>query len=122
MARILIVDDSNLSRRILRSILEPAGHEIIEAGDGMTALECHFLQKPDLTILDLNMREMAGMEVLTQLRRLDPRARVLIGSADIQDSTRRMALAAGAVGFVGKPFTQAAVLNAVDAALSGGDV
>ena len=62
------------------------------------------------------------MEVLTQLRRLDPRARVLIGSADIQDSTQGMALAAGAVGFVGKPFTQAAMLNAVDAALSGGDV
>lgn len=122
MTRILIVDDSNLSRRILRSILEPAGHEIVEAGDGMTALESAFLHKPDLTILDLTMREMHGMEVLTQLLRLDPRTRVLIGSADIQDSTRSMALAVGAVGFVGKPFTQAAVLTAVNTALSGGDV
>jgi two-component system chemotaxis response regulator CheY len=43
MATILIVDDSSLSRRMLRRILEPAGHRIIEAEDGMSALERYFL-------------------------------------------------------------------------------
>ena len=45
--KILIVDDSALSRRTLRRILESAGYEIVEANDGMTALELYFLEKPN---------------------------------------------------------------------------
>ena len=56
MARILIVDDSALSRRMLRRILEGAGHEVIEAEDGMVAIEKYFLNKPDVVLLDLIMK------------------------------------------------------------------
>ena len=45
MAKILVVDDSGMSRRTLRKILEPAGHEIIEAEEGIVALERYFNRK-----------------------------------------------------------------------------
>ncbi|HEY9660412.1 MAG TPA: response regulator, partial [Allocoleopsis sp.] len=72
MAKILIVDDSNLSRRTLRSILEPQGHTIVEAKDGIAAIEQYFLEKPDLVLLDLVMPEIGGLEVLQKLREMDP--------------------------------------------------
>jgi two-component system, chemotaxis family, chemotaxis protein CheY len=113
MATILLVDDSNLSRRILRRILEPAGHTIIEAPDGMSAIEHYFLERPDLVMLDMTMGGMHGLEVLSKLHQLDPQARVLVASADIQSSTQTMARESGAAGFVAKPFSEAPVLDAV---------
>ena len=68
MAKILIVDDSAMSRRILRRILETADHSVIEADDGMVAIEKYFLEKPDLVMLDLLMKGISGMEVLQKIR------------------------------------------------------
>ena len=68
MANILIIDDSALSRRILRRILESAGHSIHEADDGMIALEHYMLNQPDLVLLDMTMRGMHGLDVLGKLR------------------------------------------------------
>lgn len=118
-ATILIVDDSNLSRRILRSILEPAGYQVIEASSGFMALERYTLDHPDLVILDLTMREMHGIDVLHKLRELDAHARVIIGSADVQRSTQALVAAAGARRFVPKPFDATTVLNAVAEVLGG---
>src|SRR4051812_41733320 len=118
--KILIVDDSALSRRTLRRILEPAGYEIVEADDGMTALEVYFLEKPRLVLLDLVMKGMYGIDVLAKLREMDPNARVVVASADIQSSTRRMVDEAGACGFVNKPFTPEQVIASVQAALAEG--
>jgi len=117
--RILIVDDSALSRRTLRRILESAGHQVIEAVDGTSALESYFLERPDLVLLDLTMHGMHGIEVLEKLRELQPDASVIVASADIQRSTQGMAQAAGASGYVTKPFTPEQVLDAVSAALAG---
>ncbi len=66
------------------------------------------------------MRGMHGLDVLQKLLELDPQARVVIATADIQRSTRRMAEAAGACGFVTKPFVEKQVLSEVDAALREG--
>ncbi|MFQ5595716.1 MAG: response regulator transcription factor [Anaerolineae bacterium] len=121
MAKILAVDDSNLSRRLLRRILEPAGHQVIEAADGMAGLERYFLEKPDLVFLDLTMTGTHGLDVLRQLREMDPAARVIIATADIQKSSRVMAEEAGAIGFVNKPFIEETVLMAVNTALAGGN-
>jgi two-component system chemotaxis response regulator CheY len=117
--KILIVDDSSLSRRTLRRILESAGHEVIEATDGMTALEMYFLEKPSLVMLDLVMKGMYGNEVLVKLREMDADAQVVIASADIQSSTRTMVADAGARDFVNKPFVAEEVLAAVNAVLGG---
>jgi two-component system chemotaxis response regulator CheY len=118
MAHILIVDDSALSRRILRRILEGVGHRVAEAEDGIVALERYFLTRPDLVLLDLTMPDMHGLDVLTKLRSLDPQAQVIVVTADIQSSTQELAHAGGAVGFVTKPLNAENVLAAVNAVLS----
>lgn len=119
MAKILVVDDSSLSRRVSRRILEGAGHIVNDAADGLTALERYAIDRPDLVLLDVTMAEMDGLEVLRQLRVMDPAALVVMATADVQTSTRTLAESGGASGFVVKPLATDAVLQAVDAALVG---
>ncbi len=118
--KIMIVDDSALSRRTLRRILESAGYEVVEADDGMTALELYFLEKPSLVLLDLVMKGMYGLDVLVKLREMDPKALVVVASADIQSSTRKLVDEAGALAFINKPFVSEQVITAVEAALAEG--
>ena len=118
--KILIVDDSALSRRTLRRILETAGYEAVEADDGMAALELYFLEKPNLVLLDLVMKGMYGLDVLVKLREMDPNALVVIASADIQSSTRQMVDEAGALAFINKPFISEQVIAAIETALAKG--
>lgn len=114
MAKILIVDDSRMSRGILRKILQPEGHEMTEATDGLMALESYCIQKPDLVLLDMAMPDMQGTEVLQKLRELDPEARVIMATADLQELTRATVIAAGALGYVTKPYSAAIVLETVN--------
>jgi two-component system chemotaxis response regulator CheY len=117
--KVMIVDDSGMSRRTLRRILESAGYEVVEAGDGMAALELYFVAKPQLVLLDLVMKGMYGLDVLAQLRAMDPEAAVIVASADIQSSTRTMVDEAGARAFITKPFAREDVLRVVQSALGG---
>jgi two-component system, chemotaxis family, chemotaxis protein CheY len=117
--RVLVVDDSALSRRTIRQILEPAGYEVAEAEDGLSALERYFLEKPDVVLLDLVMKGMYGLDVLTKLRELDADAKVVIVSADIQTSSHELVEAAGARAFVNKPFDRAEILNTLASVLTG---
>src|SRR4051794_5511567 len=118
-ARVLVVDDSALSRRTLRQILEPAGYEVAEAEDGLSALERYFLEKPDVVMLDLVMKGMYGLDVLTKLRELDPSARVIVVSADVQHSSQQMVGAAGASGFINKPVDRERLLSLLHEVLDG---
>jgi two-component system, chemotaxis family, chemotaxis protein CheY len=118
-AKVLIVDDSGLTRRSLRQILESAGCEVVEAEDGLTGLERYFLEKPDVVMLDLVMRGMYGLEVLQKLRQLDATARIIVVSADIQSSSHELAQEAGARAFINKPFDRAEILTALEAVLGG---
>jgi two-component system chemotaxis response regulator CheY len=119
MAKILVVDDSNLSRKTSRRILESIGHQVIDVADGMSALEKYTLDRPDAVLLDVTMADMNGLEVLQHLRAYDPDARVVMATADVQSSTRELATAGGAVGFVTKPLNADTVLSAIAAALEG---
>jgi two-component system, chemotaxis family, chemotaxis protein CheY len=101
----------------MRAMLEPAGFEIIEAADGMTALERYSVDRPDVVILDLVMNGMYGLDVLAKLRELDPAARVVVVSADVQQSSQDMVHAAGAMGFLNKPVERERVLSIVRGAL-----
>jgi two-component system chemotaxis response regulator CheY len=119
-AKIMVVDDSAMSRRTMRRILEGAGYSVVEADEGMAALELYFLEKPDVVFLDLVMKGMYGLDVLEKLREMDAGARVVVASADIQSSTRTMVESAGARAFINKPFVVEQVLAAVNEALAGG--
>lgn len=111
--KILLVDDSAMARRGSRQILESAGYTVAEAEDGLVALERYFLEKPDLVLLDLVMKGMNGLDVLTKLTELDRQARVVVLSADVQDSSKLLAEAAGAVAFLNKPIDRGVLLSVV---------
>ena len=121
MARILIVDDSRVSRMILRKILTEEGHLVLEAHDGMTALEQYSLHKPDLVLLDMTMPGMHGLDVLEKLREMDEQACVIAATADIQSMSRSLAEAAGVRDYISKPLSSEKVLRAVNRVLGEAD-
>jgi two-component system, chemotaxis family, chemotaxis protein CheY len=116
-AKILIVDDSGLARRNTRRILEGAGYEVIEAEDGLGALEQYFMQKPDIVVLDLVMKGMYGHDVLTKLREMNPTAKVIVVTADVQHSSRQLVESSGAAAFLTKPVNGEELLRTVGEAL-----
>jgi len=115
--RVLIVDDSALARRNLRQILESANCEVDEAEDGLSALERYFLDKPDVVLLDLVMRGMYGLDVLEKLRQLDPLAKVVVVTADVQTSSQQLVDQAGAKAFITKPFDREEIIGTLEAVL-----
>ena len=105
MANILLVDDSRTSRKILRNILESAGHTIIdEATDGEQAIEKYIANRPDITTLDITMPVMDGIEALKQIKMIDSDAKVVMVSASSQKDKLIEAVKYGAEDFIAKPF------------------
>jgi two-component system, chemotaxis family, chemotaxis protein CheY len=118
MAQILVVDDSGYARRTMRRTLEQAGHTVAEANGGMAAIESYYLNRPDLVLLDLTMEDVGGFDVLSRLREIDPDARVIVVSADVQSSTAKLVESAGGARFMGKPVQADELLGAIDAVLA----
>jgi CheY-like chemotaxis protein len=115
VALILVVDDSPFMIRLVTYILESAGYETATADNGKIALETIAEESPDLVFLDTMMPEMDGLETLAAIR-ANPDTKdlpVLMLTAKTQADDYRVALDAGANGYLTKPFHQADVLNAV---------
>jgi two-component system chemotaxis response regulator CheY len=121
-AKILVVDDSGLARRMSRQLLEELGHSVEEAADGTQALERYVLNRHDVILLDMVMHGMYGLEVLTKLRQLNPTLPVIIVTADIQKTTREQVRSAGAVAMVNKPLNKEELASFLGVVLSGGAV
>jgi two-component system, chemotaxis family, chemotaxis protein CheY len=119
MVKILVVDDSSLTRKTLRKIIEPCGHDVVEASNGLAAIELYREDKPAMVFLDMVMTGMSGMEVLHRLREIDNQARIVIASADIQTTTRAMTITAGAQGYINKPFVIDQVKSIIREVLAG---
>ena len=117
--KILLIDDSGLSRNMFKRALGEEKFSYIEAVDGMSGLEKYLVEKPDLVVLDLTMPGIYGLEVLGKLRELDSEAKIIIGTADVQDESRRIAENLGALGFVTKPFTSDNIRREIDRAFGG---
>src|SRR5436190_8016301 len=111
--RVLLVDDSAMARRSTRRILESAGCDVVEADDGLAALERFAIDKPDVVLLDLVMKGMYGLDVLAKLLELDPAVRVIVMSADVQTSSRDLVRQAGAAGFINKPAAPGQIIETV---------
>lgn len=113
MAKILVVDDSSYARLLIKKILESADHEVYQASSGMDALEQLSRYQPDLVTMDLLMPGMEGLELLRNIKQINPSQRVIVITADIQDETRRELIAAGADAFINKPVEPEAFLKVV---------
>jgi two-component system, NtrC family, nitrogen regulation response regulator NtrX len=103
MARILVVDDEDGIRKILRQVLEYEGHEVQTAAGGGEALSIVEEFKPDLSFLDVKMARMDGLEVLDRIRERDPNAVVVMISGHGTIETAVEATRRGAYDFLEKP-------------------
>ena len=116
--RILVADDERGLRRYLRRMLRSAGYEVLEARDGVEALELIAVEPVDLVVLDLNMPRAGGEEVLDLLRTLRPELPILLSSGDDStDLAHRIGTQTG-VAFVAKPFRQDQMLEQIGKLLS----
>lgn len=105
MAKILIVDDSRTSRKILRTILEGAGHEVVgEAVDGVDGVNKFRELSPEITTLDITMPNMDGLEALKEIKKINANAKIIMVTAAGQQSKMVEAIKSGASEFVTKPF------------------
>ena len=113
MQQILIVDDSPTIRRMVKTSLLalPASPEFVEAGSGLEAIERLALGAIELMVLDLNMPDMHGFEVLTFIRGHQKyrQVPVIVLTTRGDDTSRDAALRAGATAFMTKPFAPAAL-------------
>jgi CheY-like chemotaxis protein len=123
MARILVIDDENNIRLMVRIALQAAGHEVETAGDGYEGLEKFGAgENWDVVVLDQRMPGMEGLEVLQAMRRLNPAVRVVMITAFGTIDLAAQALKAGATNFLRKPFTTDVLRGAVQSAIEGTSV
>ena len=117
MAKVLIIDDSAFMRMQLTVILEKAGHQVIQAGDGAMGVRMAAADKPDCVILDLLMPDMPGMHVINafKLKKIDNP--LIIHTVDIQESTRDACLKLGAKHFLNKPPQDDKIVQVVQAVI-----
>jgi two-component system chemotaxis response regulator CheY len=113
---VLTVDDSSAMREILRLVLTAAGFGVAQAEDGVHGLGMLGGAAPDVIITDINMPRMNGFGFIEAVRR-NPRYRgvpILVLSSENDPQKKARARAAGAVGWIVKPFTPAKLLDTVD--------
>jgi CheY-like chemotaxis protein len=119
--RILVVDDVELNRKLLRTILADFGHTIIEAGDGPTAIEMAFSERFDLILMDVHMPQLDGPSAARAIRGgAGPNVAtpILALTADTRSAKIAECTAAGMDGYLTKPISLADLLAAV-ASLDG---
>ena len=115
MANIMIVDDSRTSRKILRQILEDAGHTIVgEAVDGEEGYLKYKELKPDLVTLDITMPKLAGLEALQLIKTCDENAQVVMITAAGQKEKMIQAIKYGAAEFIAKPYDEEDVKQVIN--------
>lgn len=116
MKRLLIVDDSKLMRDMVAACLRPLGAVAFEfAGTGLEAIERLALAPFDMMVLDINMPDVGGVEVIDFVRSQDRLRKlpILIVTTRGDDESRAQVLRAGASGFLAKPFAPAEILGEV---------
>ena len=109
---VVIVDDSGMSRKILRDILEEAGYAVLaEATDGLEGVLAYKTYYPDIITLDITMPNMDGTEALKEIKAYDSNAKVIMITAAGQQHKVIEALKLGAKRFITKPFDKEEILK-----------
>lgn len=115
---VLIVDDSEVARELLRDLVEAAGFSVVgEAADGSQAVQQYLKLRPMVTLMDVKMPIMGGIEASREILTHDPQARIVVCSATDAEELASAAAAAGACGFLAKPYLQDQVEATVKAVL-----
>jgi CheY-like chemotaxis protein len=124
MSRILLIDDELMFRETLRAALEGMGHEVTEAGDGRKALGLYLPSRFDLVITDLIMPEVEGIETIIELRKLNPKVKIIamsgggrVTSVDYLQIARQI----GAKKILVKPFQYEELKAVIDEMLQAAE-
>lgn len=116
--RILLVDDNDVTREVLRVILRSEGYAVVgEATDGGAALELALKLIPDIILLDLVMPKIGGHEILPKLREMLPNAKVLVVTANKDQDMVSEVVKAGIHGYILKPFNAQRIIDTMNAVL-----
>lgn len=121
MPKILIVDDSNMLRDMVKYALNEGGYpDVVEAVDGVDGLSCAKATQFDLIVSDINMPNMNGFELIAQLRKLPVYAStpILTLTTEKTDDMKAKGKEVGATGWIVKPFVPEQLLKAVGIVLS----
>jgi two-component system, chemotaxis family, chemotaxis protein CheY len=113
VGKIMVVDDAAFMRMRCSKLLQDNGYEVLEAANGIEAVEKYLKFKPDGVLMDITMPDMDGIATLKRLVELDSQAKVAMVTAMGQQSLVIEALKSGARDFVVKPFNAERVLAAV---------
>lgn len=118
MRKILIADDAKFMRNIIIDILKKHGYtDILEAADGIEAIDLYKEHKPDLVLVDINMPKKNGLSVLIDIMQYDETANVIICSTDRKNTQVREALYNGSKGYIVKPFTEETIMESINTVL-----
>jgi len=114
MATILVIDDHEPIRKLLRAVLEGAGHKVQEAPNGRLGLQLYQERPADLVIMDMSMPEMSGLTLMLELAKHSLEAKIIAISGDIEGKRGlNTAKVLGAQHAFQKPLDMNALLNAV---------
>jgi DNA-binding response OmpR family regulator len=121
LTKILIIDDEDLIRKMLRKVLEKNGYDVMEACDGSQGIKLFKEHVPDIVITDLIMPEKEGLETIRELKKLNSDVRIIaISGGGIADPKIYLTLAAklGAVNTFFKPVDNEILLSTIKEILS----
>jgi CheY-like chemotaxis protein len=126
VAKVLVADDHDDARSVFSSVLRGAGHDVVEAADGIQAIALFEAHRPDVALIDIFMPGRDGIDVIRAIRAADPRVRILAVSAGwhlklqvvsggaSQGDVLQDAWAAGADGTLSKPIDHRFLIAEVD--------
>lgn len=113
MPTVLVVDDAAFMRMRAGKLLVQNGYQVLEAENGLDALNMYMQHKPDLVLMDITMPVMDGITALKEIRQADPQAKVVMLSAMGQQAMVIESIKAGARDFVIKPYEPGNVMASV---------
>lgn len=115
MKRVLIVDDAAFMRMMLKNILIQEGYEVVAEGEnGEEAVKLYEEHKPDFVTMDITMPVKDGIEAVKDIKKIDPKAKIVMCSALGQEAKVKEAIMSGAIDFIVKPFKPERVIESIN--------
>jgi len=120
MAKILIIDDSQVDLYTLKNIVEKAGHEVVTAEDGEHGLRSAKSMRPDLILMDIIMPGMSGYEATRKLRKDDNTSEIpiIFVTSKTLETDKIWGLRQGAKAYITKPVNEQKLLSAIEESLA----
>ncbi len=117
MHKILLIDDDEIQLRLERMILSREGYTVYTTADGPQGITIFRKNHLDLVLLDLSLPSMSGIEVLKEIRRLDPKAKVIVITGYPSVESTVLAMQNGALDYIQKPIDAENLLRKINSAI-----